>query len=84
MRLLILLLPLAACSPELSSAPLERADRLAVPAVKQYTPAQMKQAAGEMQKHCGTVPMICELVNDYGKMRDQARVALGLSVNTQR
>jgi hypothetical protein len=60
------------------------ADRLTVPVVKQYTPAQMSQAAGEMEKHCGLTPMLCEFMNDYGRMRDQARVALGLSVDLSR
>ena len=74
---------LAGCA-RVASSPLEKADRITVPAVKQYTPAQMKKAADEMDKHCTTVPTLCELINDYGRMRDQARVALGIRVRTDR
>jgi hypothetical protein len=55
---------------------------LTVPQVKQYTDAQQKQAAEEMDKHCASVPMLCEMLNDFGRMRDQARAALGLPVDT--
>jgi hypothetical protein len=55
-----------------------------VPAVKQYTKKQFAQAADEMNNHCPTVPMLCQLVNDYGVMRDQARAALGLPVKVDR
>jgi hypothetical protein len=74
---------LAGCATPVSS-PLEKADRLTVPDVKEYTPTQQKKAADEMDKHCGAVPILCEFVNDYGRMRDQARAALGLPVNTKR
>jgi hypothetical protein len=57
---------------------------LTVPQVKQYTDAQQKQAAEEMDKHCASVPMLCEMLNDFGRMRDQARAALGLPVDTSR
>lgn len=75
---------LAGCAPERSSAPLEKADKITVPAVKEYTRGQMKQAADEMDKNCTHTPMMCELINDYGRMRDQARAALGLKVDTGR
>lgn len=74
---------LGGCAREVSS-PLEKADKLTVPDVKEYTLAQQQKAADEMDKHCTTVPMLCEFVNDYGRMRDQARAALGLPVHTDR
>ena len=83
MPLLILALLLAGCAQEPSSA-LDKADRLIVPSVREYTPAQQKKAADEMDKHCSVVPTVCEFVNDYGRMRDQARVALGLPVDSER
>ena len=74
---------LAGCGTDHSSA-LVKADKLTVPAVKQYTKKQFAQAADEMNNHCPTVPMLCQLVNDYGVMRDQARAALGLPVKVDR
>lgn len=83
MHLLMLPLLLAGCGAGHSSA-LVKADKLTVPAVKQYTKKQLTQAADEMDKHCPTVPMLCQLANDYGVMRDQARAALGVKVDTAR
>lgn len=74
---------LGGCAREVSS-PLEKADRITIPAVKQYTRAQMTKAADEMDKNCPTAPILCELVNDYGRMRDQSRAALDLQVDTTR
>lgn len=82
-RLLTLLLLLAGCAKEPSNA-LEKADLLIVPNVREYTPAQQKKAADEMGKHCARVPVLCDFINDYGRMRDQARVALGLQVDERR
>lgn len=80
----MLMLLLAGCAKQPSSA-LEKADKLIVPAVKEYTASQQIQAANEMAAHCKkNVPMLCEFVNDYGKMRDQARAALGLTVDVKR
>lgn len=49
-----------------------------------YTPTEQKQAYEERQKHCPDVPMLCRMINDYGRMRDQARAALGLKVDVNR
>jgi hypothetical protein len=61
-----------------------KTDKLVVPAVKQYTPAQQDQAATEMENFCDKVPMLCQMVNDFGRMRDQARAALGMKVDVER
>lgn len=61
-----------------------KADRLVVPQVKEYTPAQQDQAADEMDEFCTKVPMLCQMVNDFGRMRDQARAALGIKVDVNR
>lgn len=80
---LIMVLLCAGCGPTLSSVNV-KAERMTVPAVKQYTPAQQEQAAVEMETFCDKVPMLCMMVNDFGRMRDQARAALGLKVDVQR
>lgn len=77
------LLLLSGCSLIPSSA-LEKADKLAVPDVRTYTDAEYDQAAQEMTDHCTLVPMLCRMINNYGVMRDQARVALGLAVDVAR
>lgn len=75
---------LGACAKEPSSA-IDKVDRLAVPTVKEYTPEQQTAAAEEMTLHCATsVPTLCQFVIDYGRMRDQSRVALGLDVDVDR
>lgn len=71
------------CAKEPSNS-VEKLDRLIVPQVKAYTPAQQDQAANEMAAHCNVVPMLCQMINDFGRMRDEARVALGLKVNVLR
>lgn len=81
--LLTTLLLIAGCSTAPSS-PGEKVDRLIVPDVVGYTPAEQKQAYEERRKHCSDVPMLCRMINDYGRMRDQARAALGLKVNVER
>lgn len=82
MLLLIPALLCAGCAAELSEY--EKVDRLTVPAVKEYTPSQQTQAAVEMEKYCSQVLMLCEMINDFGRMRDAARAALGLKVDTTR
>ena len=63
----------------------EKVDRLVVPHVKEYTKAQQKKAFDERQLYCEKqTPMLCEMNNDYGRMRDEARVALGLKVDVKR
>lgn len=57
---------------------------MTVAAVKGYTPAQQDQAALEMETYCHIVPMLCQLVNDFGRMRDSARVARGEKVDLTR
>jgi hypothetical protein len=83
MLLLIMALLCAGCAPTISSVD-TKAERMIVPAVKEYTPAQQEQAAVEMETFCDKVPMLCTMVNDFGRMRDQARAALGLKVDVQR
>jgi len=62
----------------------EKTDRLVVPHVKGYTKEQQKKAFDERQKYCDVVPMLCEMINDYGRMRDEERVASGLKVDVKR
>lgn len=83
--MLLLTLPLlsAACTKPVSR-PVEQAERLIVPQVKEYTPAQQKQVAMEMETHCPVAPMMCQLVTDYGVMRDEARASLGKRVDVAR
>jgi hypothetical protein len=57
---------------------------LIVPPVKEYTLAEQKQAADEMTRHCASVPMLCQMINDFGRMRDAARAALGIKVDIDR
>jgi len=83
MLLLIPLLLCAGCGTDPFSAD-PKLDKLIVPDVKEYTPAQQNQVADEMEEFCDKVPMLCQLANDFGVMRDQARVALGLAVNVGR
>lgn len=73
----------AGCSSTVSKVDV-KTEKLIIPAVKQYTPAQQEKAADEMMNFCDDVPMLCQFVNDYGKMRDQARVALGMKVDVGR
>lgn len=37
-----------------------------------------------MDKFCGAVPTLCNMIVDYGVMRDQARAAKGEDVNINR
>jgi hypothetical protein len=37
-----------------------------------------------MENFCDKVPMLCQMVNDFGRMRDQARAALGMKVDVER
>jgi hypothetical protein len=61
-----------------------KADKIVVPSVKQYTASQQEQAATEMENFCDKVPMLCQMIDDFGRMRDQARAALGVKVNVER
>lgn len=77
------LLLLAGCTTVPSNTP-TTADKLVVPDIVQYTKAQQAKAAVEMDTHCKDVPTLCLFINDYGKMRDQSRVALDMSVDINR
>jgi len=85
MPLLIATLLFAACAAAPSDTP-TKADKLIVPSVKKYTPAQMNKAADELTMQCnqGKAPMTNMLVTDYGVMRDQSRAAQGLKVDLDR
>lgn len=83
MLLLTMVLLCAGCGTTPSDLDV-KTDRMIVPAVKEYTPEQQDQAAIEMKEFCDKVPMLCMMVNDFGRMRDQARVALGFKVNVDR
>lgn len=52
-----------------------KASRMILPTVKEYSPAQQNKAADEMEAHCNTVPMLCDMMIDFGKMRDKVRAA---------
>jgi hypothetical protein len=82
--LLLTMLSLCVGCTTIHSDTLDKVDKLTVPAVRQYTPEKQRKAAGEMVSYCDVVPTLCEFVNDYGRMRDQARVALGEVVDTTR
>jgi hypothetical protein len=60
------------------------ADRVTIVQVPGYTAAQQQRAAAEMEDHCGIVPILCWMINDYGRMRDEARAAAGLPVDITR
>lgn len=49
---------------------------LIMPDVVQYTPAQLHQAADEVDS--GKSPMLIELAKDYYVMREQSRAGKGL------
>jgi hypothetical protein len=53
----------------------EKALRLTVPDVVEYSPAQLNKVADEMQSF--DAPMTMELLKDYCVMRDQARALKG-------
>lgn len=82
-----LILLCAACAQEPSNTP-AKVDLLIVPTVKQYTRLQQAQVAMEMEQQCFTpppkAPMMCEMINDYGRMRDAARAARGQKVDINR
>lgn len=82
--MLMLLLSGCATAPS-KSGKAERVDRIIVPAVKAYTPKTQKKAAAEMKNNCvKRTPTLCDFIVDYGKMRDQARVATGQKVDVKR
>ena len=78
-----MLLLTAACSTRPTDVP-TAADTLIVPDVQGYTAAEQKQAYDERQQYCKFTPMMCRMINDFGRMRDQARLALGLEVDVNR
>ncbi len=89
--LLTLALLIAGCSTTPSNDVDGKADKATVPLVQQYTPEQYKQAHQEHSKFClpddtGRIaaPMLCKLIDDFGRMRDAARVAMGLNVDLNR
>jgi hypothetical protein len=71
---------LPACKPALS----EKAIALTVPNVIVYDKETQAAAAAEMKKYCGVTPTMCNMIVDYGVMRDQARAALGEKVDVTR
>ena len=86
--LLMVMLLIAGCSAR-HSDPGEDLNRMTVPDVVGYTAQEQAQAYDERQKICKPkdnplAPMICRMTDDYGRMRDQARAALGLIVDTSR
>ena len=57
---------------------------MTVPDVVVYDKATQKKAAIEMEQYCSVTPTICNMIADYGVMRDQARAALGQNVDVNR
>jgi hypothetical protein len=49
-----------------------------------YDKETQAAAAAEMKKYCGVTPTMCNMIVDYGVMRDQARAALGEKVDVTR
>ena len=81
---------IAGCTNGHSDVP-TKADKIIVPPIKQYTAQQYDRAAVEHDRFCmpdknGAIaaPMLCQLIDDFGRMRDAARVALGLKVDVNR
>jgi hypothetical protein len=82
---------IAACSTNPTNDLENRADKIVVPLVQQYTPEQYEQAHKEHSKFClpddtgrTAAPMLCQFLDDFGRMRDAARVAMGLKVDLNR
>lgn len=44
------------------------------PAVRTYTPAFQAQLLRERQAVCSEAPAMCEAIDDYGDLRDEARL----------
>ena len=78
---LLLSVLLTGCAQELSD---ERIIKDTQPDLVEYDKATQKKAAAEMDKFCGMVPTICEMLVDYGVMRDQVRAARGQKVDVTR
>lgn len=74
---------LAACADQPSNGT-PALDRLTTPAVVEYPPEKQAAAATEMEKFCNLMPTVCEMMVDYGVMRDQSRAALGKPVDVTR
>lgn len=76
----MLILSMSGCAQK----PIDDKDhKLIVPLVQKYTPAQYEQAQKEHEILCvkgDKNPAVCKLIEDFGKMRDSARVALGLEI----
>lgn len=84
------MLLIAGCSTKPSDVE-KNADQMTVPLVQQYTPDQYQQAHKEHADAClpdstGKIkyPMLCKLIDDFGRMRDAARAAMGLKVDISR
>jgi hypothetical protein len=57
---------------------------LTLPDVVTYDKEFSTKAANEMDKYCPVAPMMCTMLVDYGVMRDQTRVAMGVKVDVSR
>lgn len=65
---MLIALPIGCARPSSSIA------RVTLPPLKTYTPAQQAQAAREIKEHGAKVPMLVELVSDYGDIRAAIRL----------
>lgn len=74
---------LSACAPTLSNVD-PNIDRLTAPNVVAYTAAQQDEAAKELDSYCDNIPIVCDMMDDYGVMRDQSRLEGGETVDVNR